>query len=43
MIVVYDKQRHTLTFTDDKGQIILQEKEGGRLLKSSTVQANRPF
>ena len=25
MVVVYDKQRHTLTFTDAKGQIILQE------------------
>ena len=43
MIVVYDKQRHTLTFTDAKGQIILQEKEGGRLLKSSTVQGEPAF
>ncbi len=43
MIVVYDKQRHTLTFTDAKGQIILQEKEGGRLLKSSTVQGEPTF
>ncbi len=30
MVVVYDKQRHTLTFTDAKGQIIFcrKKKEG---------------
>lgn len=43
IIVVYDKLRHTLTFTDSKGQIILQEKEGGRVLQNSTVQGEPVF
>lgn len=43
IIVVYDKLRHTLTFTDSKGQIILQEKEGGRVLQNSTVQGESVF
>ena len=43
IIVVYDKLRHTLTFTDSKGQIILQEKEGGRVLPNSTVQGEPVF
>ena len=53
MIVVYDKQRHTLTFTDAKGQIILQEKDtvhidvqearmlGIQLLKLATEPARK--
>lgn len=43
IIVVYDKLRHTLTFTDSKGQIILQEKEGGRVVQNSTVQGEPVF
>ena len=41
--VVFDKQRRTLTFTDAAGQIILQEKEGGRLLQNSTIQGEPTF
>lgn len=41
--VVFDKQHHTLTFTDAAGQIILQEKEGGRLLQNSTIQGEPTF
>lgn len=40
---VFDKQHHTLTFTDANGQIILQEKEGGRLLQNSTIQDEPTF
>lgn len=43
IIAIFDKYHHTLTFTTPNGQVILQEKEGGRLLQSSTVQDEPTF
>lgn len=36
--VVFDKHKETLTFKDPNGRILLQEKAGGRLMESSTIQ-----
>lgn len=38
IVVVFDKSKETLTFKDASGQVILQEKAGGRLMEASTVQ-----
>lgn len=40
---VFDKRRRTLTFTNAEGQPILQEKEGGRLLRNSSIQGEPAF
>lgn len=41
--VVFDKNKETLTFKDMKGNILLQEKAGGRLIENSTIQGTSTY
>lgn len=41
--VVFDKGKETLTFKDPNGRVLLQEKNGGRLMESSTVQGTPTY
>jgi alpha-D-xyloside xylohydrolase len=38
-----DKKKETISFKDQNGRLILQEKEGGRLIESSTIQGEATF
>ena len=36
--VIFDKSKEALTFKDQNGRVLLQEKAGGRFMENSTVQ-----